>query len=300
MSKAPQDMVTQIEGQQSDAAEHSGQVMAIYGDGLPYERFGWVLRGQGLCAQLTENMLEFGKVLIVIKEHEPHGEFLNILEKDFDLTPRSAQRLMKAAAKFLSPRLQSNATALSHLGKTKLLELMSEDDDDLAELAEGGTLLGMDMDDIERMSSRELRKTLRDHRADDEAKDQVSSDQRQTIQDLQTQVEKLKHKASITTPDELDAELRDSAQEQAVHIESLVRDLLCPLLDAALENGESNRVAAQPWVTGIFDVLENTIKLARQEHLTWEDDNYQPSGIAATSAFFESGPGDDAVLVVDQ
>ncbi|MCU7906508.1 MAG: hypothetical protein KZQ76_11845, partial [Candidatus Thiodiazotropha sp. (ex Epidulcina cf. delphinae)] len=53
---------------------------------------------------------------------------------------------------------------LADLGKTKLLELMVEDDEALEALADGGTLAGVNLDEIERMSTRELRDTLRKER----------------------------------------------------------------------------------------------------------------------------------------
>ncbi|MGS6310573.1 DUF3102 domain-containing protein, partial [Enterobacter hormaechei] len=52
---------------------------------------------------------------------------------------RQAQVLMQESLKYLSPKLESKAQGLALLGKTKLFELMTEDDDDLVELADGGT-----------------------------------------------------------------------------------------------------------------------------------------------------------------
>ena len=47
--------------------------------------------------------------------------------------------MMQASFKYLSPNLESQAPALALLGKTKLFELITEDDEELAGLADGGT-----------------------------------------------------------------------------------------------------------------------------------------------------------------
>lgn len=46
-------------------------------------------------------MLEAGKRLVILKENEPHGDFINILENDLGLEPRVARRMMQASVKFL-------------------------------------------------------------------------------------------------------------------------------------------------------------------------------------------------------
>ncbi|NWO05357.1 MAG: hypothetical protein HLX50_06560 [Alteromonadaceae bacterium] len=52
------------------------------------------------------------------------GEFIEVVESQLGIHERAAQRMMKAAIRYLSPALQSKATTLSVLGNSKLLELM--------------------------------------------------------------------------------------------------------------------------------------------------------------------------------
>ncbi|MBL4838412.1 MAG: hypothetical protein JKY34_12630 [Kordiimonadaceae bacterium] len=259
--KAPQDIVSQIEEQHSDAAEHSEQVMAIYGDGLPYEQSRLMNETRFYLTQSADSMLEAGKRLIIMKEHEPHGTFQHLVENDLQIEPRLARKMMQAAVKFLSPRLASKRNTFSLLGKSKIYELMLEDEDDLEELAEGGTFLGMDMDDIERMSSRELRKVLRDRRADDEAKDRVSSDQRQTIQDLQTQLQR----AAQLPPDEIDRELREEAGKRAWAAETGLRGQLRPALQALSDNGNTNGIDVSACIAGFVNQVELALADIRLE-----------------------------------
>jgi replicative DNA helicase len=65
----------------------------------------------------------------------------------------------------------SNVSLATHLNKAKLFELMAEDDASLIELAEGGTIAGLTLDDIEKMTRNELRAALRESRAEHKADD---------------------------------------------------------------------------------------------------------------------------------
>lgn len=103
-----------------------------------------------IMAQSAEAMLEAAKRLTILKECEPHGEFESIVRDALGIPERTAQRLMQASIKYMSPQLSAKAPALALLGKTKLFELMTEDDDVLSELADGGTIAGMTLDDIDR------------------------------------------------------------------------------------------------------------------------------------------------------
>ncbi|MDE8666932.1 hypothetical protein PUN16_030700 [Pseudomonas aeruginosa] len=70
--------------------EHSAEAAAQFGDGLLYDRIRVVNEARFYMAQSAEAMLEAGKRLIVLKEHEPHGEFTQIVTEQ--LGQRSAPR----------------------------------------------------------------------------------------------------------------------------------------------------------------------------------------------------------------
>lgn len=93
---------------------------------------------------------------------------------------------MKASVKYLSPALASKSTTLSTLGKSKLFELMAQDDEDLAALTDGGTVAGLTLDDIDVMSVRELRKALREANEEASAKDRLLADKNQKLDELQS------------------------------------------------------------------------------------------------------------------
>nr|CBA75524.1 phage transcriptional regulator [Arsenophonus nasoniae] len=165
-------------------AEHQQAIMDKYGEGLPYERERIVHEARFYMAQSAEAMLEAGKRLIILKENEPHGEFVNIVTSQLGLAERTTQIMMKASLKYLSPQLGGKAQTFAALGKAKLYELMLEDDEDLAELAEGGTIAGLTLDEVDRMSVRELKAKLRETRDSLEASRRLANEKDQKINEL--------------------------------------------------------------------------------------------------------------------
>lgn len=114
--------------------------------------------------QSAEAMLNIGKLLIQLKENEPHGEWINSLGR-INLDRTLAKRMMQSAIKF------SNGAKSHHLieaagNKSKLFELLVLDDEDIKELSEGGSVAGLQLDDVAKMSTTELRAALRKTRAD--------------------------------------------------------------------------------------------------------------------------------------
>lgn len=197
-----------------------------YGDNLPYDKNRIESEARFYLSQSAEAMLEAGKRLIMLKEHEPHGEFTETLER-LGLAPRTARSIMQAAVKFGGSKRQTFAV----LDKSKLFVLMTEDDDELEELAEGGTLAGKTLDEIDRMSVRELKQALRS--AKQKAKDEAETNERM-LADKNAKI------------DELDKALhkRDSLAGEELHIEqekdlddalaNVMKEL--PILEKAIEN----------------------------------------------------------------
>lgn len=187
------------------------EIDATYGDGLPYDSGRLIHETQFYLQQSAAAMLEAGKRLILLKEHEQHGTFIQALDQ-IGLAPRAAQKMMQAAVKFSG----SKAPLAAHLSKTKLLELVAEDDDQLEALAEGGTLAGHTLDEIERMTKTELREALRKERAerDDEREthEQLLVKKNQKVDELHKKLHAEKKRAKPWN-----ARAFDIAQESTNH-----------------------------------------------------------------------------------
>lgn len=197
-------------------ALHSIQVMEQWSNGEVYNEATWIERGRQAVAKTLEGMFELGKALIVLKEHTEHGRFMEIAEQKLGVKEREARRLMSATKRFATPAMQKAQPKLVGLGKSKLLELLVEEDDTLVELANGGDIGGNTLDDIDRMTRNELRVALREAREDKAAKDDVISQKNVKIDEL---VEKLaKKKATEPRPSDVAREL--TAQLSACEVQA--------------------------------------------------------------------------------
>lgn len=136
----------------------------------------------------VEACLELGKRLLLLKEKTLHGQFKQRLEL-LGFSERTAQRFMQAALK------TSKSATVAHLAKIsdhsgKFLELITLDDEELTELTEGGSARGITLDNISTMSVTELRKALRDAKADAEAKDTLLAKKDEKINNLDAELTK--------------------------------------------------------------------------------------------------------------
>lgn len=174
------------------------EIDARYGDGLPYDRNRLIREVQFYLQQSATAMLEAGRQLIVLKEHEPRGEWLPLLA-DVGIAPRTAQKMMQAAVKYSGPKM----APLANLGKAKLIELMVEDDEELEALADGGTLAGQKLDAIDKMTARELRETLRKERERLQVKEQLLHKKDEKINQLDAELTRLDGKLKLPTWPEL-------------------------------------------------------------------------------------------------
>ncbi|EIY7073707.1 DUF3102 domain-containing protein [Salmonella enterica] len=266
--------------------EHRLEIMQQFGDGLPYERDRIVHETRFYMAQSAEAMLEAGKRLVILKENEPHGDFIDIVESQLSLSKRTAQVMMQASLKYLSPKLEPKAQALALLGKTKLFELMTEDDEDLVELADGGTIAGMSLDDIDRMTSRELKAALREARETNAAQQRVLADKNEKIDSLSTKLEK-KSRIQPPKPDEEVKKLRAEVTALAVEAESAIAVRLSSALETLCAYCAENMIdTPRDFMAGLVCQLESTARSLRSTF----DLPDEPTGNAAPSWLTEPTP----------
>lgn len=195
------------------AATELGQRLAVvderYGDGQLYDRSRLVNECRFYVQQTGQALFELGRRLMLLKEHEPHGEWHDAL-RAIGIEPRFAQRAMQAAVKLTLP----NASAPTHLlglGQTKVVELLVLDDDDLQALEQGGTVAGLTLDDIECMSTRELRAALRQERderaADQQVHEKLIASKNEKLDELAEQITRREGVDVDTTYAELQREV---------------------------------------------------------------------------------------------
>ncbi|EBV0539197.1 DUF3102 domain-containing protein [Salmonella enterica] len=285
----------------NEIAQHRMAIMEQFGEGLPYERTRIVHEARFYMAQSAEAMLEAGKRLVILKENEAHGDFIEIVESQLGLHERAAQRMMKASLKYMSPKLESKATALSVLGKTKLFELMTENDEELAELAEGGTVAGLSLDDIDRMTTRELRKALRESKEDLAASRKLNAEKSQEINEL-----KETHFKSIDPDEAINRVISDFTERH----EAVLRTFIGALPDffQRLEDDYNNRgISHTGLMAGLLHDIEREIASVRAQFdipelntpdTSWndgpseEDENFQMPELKTTTRSLEVSDDD--------
>lgn len=266
--------------------EHRLEIMQQFGDGLPYERDRIVHETRFYMAQSAEAMLEAGKRLIILKENEPHGEFVEIVREYLGIEPRIAQKMAQAALKFLSPELESKAKTFSLLGRSKLYELMLEDDEELAQLADGGTVAGLTLDDVDRMSVRELRQSLREARETNAAQQRVLADKNEKIDSLSTKLEK-KSRIQPPKPDEEVKKLRAEVTALAVEAESAIAVRLSSAFETLCAYCAENMIdTPRDFMAGLVCQLESTARGLRSTF----DLPDEPTGNAAPSWLTDPTP----------
>lgn len=267
--------------------EHRLEIMQQFGDGLPYERDRIVHETRFYMAQSAEAMLEAGKRLVILKENEPYGDFTNILENDLGLAPQVARRMMQASVKFLgNGDDQPKRSALSVLGKTKLYELMVLDDEELDALADGGTVAGATLDDIDRMTSRELKAALREARETNAAQQRVLADKNEKIDTLSTKLEK-KSRIQPPKPDEEVKKLRAEVTALAVEAESAIAVRLSSAFETLCAYCAENMIdTPRDFMAGLVCQLESTARGLRSTF----DLPDEPTGNAAPSWLTDPTP----------
>lgn len=250
----------------AEMAIHSEHIMAKFANGEAYNEAIWIERGRHAVRQTLEGMFELGRVLIVIKEHTPHGRFAEITEKEFGIHKREAQRLMNATLRFLDPKMQKVQPKLMDLGKSKLLELLVEEDDTLIELADGGDINGHTLDDIDRMTRNELRVALRESRESADAKDKVIADKNAKIDEYAEKLAK-KQKSAVKEPAPADIanELNMSVSSKTVAIRSHIVQL-GDYFGQLTAHGEAHGLSHQATMVGALNQLLMDINYLRDQY----------------------------------
>ena len=248
--------IIDVNANQNHEAMRSIMVMEQWGNGEIYNEATWIERGRQAAFKTMEGMFELGRALIVLKEHTEHGRFTEIVKTQFGIDKSAAARLMSATQRFATPQMQKALPNLMGLGKSKLLELLVEEDVTLTGLAEGEEVNGMTLDDVDRMTVRELRVALRENREQLAAKDKVLGDKNAKIDELAEKLEKAKKKGSLKEPDPADVgnELHMAVGAKEVAIRSHIVQLGEYFTQLAAHE-QAHGISHQAKMTGVINQI---------------------------------------------
>lgn len=241
---------------------HSSEIMRLWADGEVYDEKIFIERGRLKFREAQEAFFEFGRVLVVLKEHMPHGKFQATVKSEFGISPESARKMIQATVKFCSPQLLKAQPKLLTLGKSKLFELMTEDDEDLQELADGGSVNGITLDDVDRMTIKELRAALRESRETAEAKDKIIADKNKKVDELAEKLAK-KQKGKEPSPEDVGSELTMQLSGLEVAARS---DLsrFAEVFEQMLAHGEANGYDHRPQMVAAINQIIRDAETLRE------------------------------------
>lgn len=241
---------------------HSSEIMRLWADGEVYDEKIFIERGRLKFREAQEAFFEFGRVLVVLKEHMPHGKFQATVKSEFGISPESARKMIQATVKFCSPQLLKAQPKLLTLGKSKLFELMTEDDEDLQELADGGSVNGITLDDVDRMTIKELRAALRESRDTAEAKDKIIADKNKKVDELAEKLAK-KQTGKEPSPEDVGSELTMQLSSLEVAARS---DLsrFAEVFEQMLAHGEANGYDHRPQMVAAINQIIRDAETLRE------------------------------------
>lgn len=156
--------------------------------------------------RIGAGIFELGGYLLLLKSACEHGKFLPALER-LGLETRSAQQYMSVAKRFANTKTSSHLEAL---GMSKLVDLLPLDDEQLEDLTELGKTGELHLDDVARMSVRELRAAVREERTRNQRQADVNAELSKEIND-----ERVKRGALKVTLRDWPARFKGGLMEQA-------------------------------------------------------------------------------------
>ncbi len=237
----------------NNAALNSVRVMEQWGGGETYNEDRWIERARQAARKTLEGMFDLGRALIVLKEHTEHGYFREITQKELGLGRMEVTRLMNATRRFATPQMQKAAPKLMELGKSKLLELLVEEDEAIVDLADGGDINGHTLDDIDRMTRNELRAALRESRDTAEAKDKIIADKNKKVDELAEKLAK-KQTGKEPSPEDVGSELSMRLVSMTVGIRSDI-SRLPELFEAMQAHGLAHSFNHEPQMVGCLNQI---------------------------------------------
>lgn len=155
-------------------------------EGETYNLYVAIERAKFYQEQATLSFVELGKQIELLKAHEGHGRFTTVLEQ-LGMSWRAANYAMAASQKF------TNSQTFANLGRSKQIALTVLDDDTIRALENGNEIpcIGT-LDDVERMSVRELKAALRaekqKRKEEREAQEAAISQKEQKLNELEMEL----------------------------------------------------------------------------------------------------------------
>jgi hypothetical protein len=201
-------------------------------------------------------IFKLGAYLLLLKEACEHGKFLPSLER-LGVGEDAAQRYMAVTRRFANSVSTRN---LADAGISKLVELLPLEDGQVADLLELGQTGELALDDVARMSVKELRAAVRKERGLVERKSREVQRLHEVTEELHEEARRIKRQK----PDEALAALKKDATEAGAGAEGAIVGLLRQALIAL--NGHDPEPGAQKvFMAGLVGQVQAQVTALRVE-----------------------------------
>lgn len=172
---------------------------------------------------IGEQFYHVGRKLILLKEHEGHGYFLDALKR-LGIAQRSARRWMNCAL----VAQKTKSAKLADLSQQKLLELGNLSDGELDALGEGQTVAGLHLDELDKMSYSELKTQVRGHKAELQAQEtafeKVFAQKDKALTEKDSEILQLEKQLASPTAQEGENRLRAAIGRQTLEMSGLAME----------------------------------------------------------------------------
>lgn len=202
---------------------------------------------------------ELGGYLLLLKEGCDHGQFITVLE-GLGVNYQSAKKYMAITRRFANG---STSTHLEKLGFSKMAELLPLDDDQVDDLVGEGQTGELALDDVARMSVRELRAAVRKERT--ETTKQKSQVERLTAvnTELHEEARLIKRLPADQALQKMCAEASGLALELQGRVAGTLRQAIITIRDAARASGDAS--AHDIFLGGLLGEVGHSLALLRDE-----------------------------------
>lgn len=220
-------------------------------------------------------IFELGAYLLLLKERAGHGKFMPVLER-LGINQHSANKYMAVTQRFAN---SSTSTNLEKLGFSKMAELLPLDDDQVDDLVEEGQTGELSLDDVTRMSVKELRAAVRKERAE-------AAKQKNQVERLTAVNTELHEEARLVKRLPADAALAKLKKEAASIADDAEGAILGGLRQAliALNNHGEERGQHNVYMSGLVGQVQAQLNALRQEFNLPDVSNAADQKLAADMA----------------
>ncbi|MBF0554140.1 MAG: hypothetical protein HQK96_06210 [Nitrospirae bacterium] len=233
-----------------EVADRRHKTKTIEGD-MPYSKDLYVNQIRAELKRSANSLLMAGKMLLVVKENEPHGEFERVVEEVIGIPCRSAYRMMNVALK-AEKHPKIDVTSFDRI--SNIYTLLEAPEEDLKELEEKGVMAGATLDEWSGMSVKEMRAKIHKLKHDvDKIVKEETKGLKIEVDSLVKQVEKLR----AFDPDDKDI---NWSKEQISVIEKQFIELQLSIRKLVIDPRLKNNLPAQAAVAQKIYGMERMIK----------------------------------------